>query len=219
MFEFGPDVGIEFTESASGHVANGISDPQEAERIGISQGSSFQFSLQVSIPRLETFLASTAHVAQIRGGTVSWKPNITAVPLSPGGNLTLFRKADATRTRKFVDFAFAFADPGRLFSCTGVKDLQDDNGLDASTDLSTIYVTLQADNQFAASGVARANLLDFVRQLQSCRVTGAKSETEENAARAAFLGFMNAELREVYPGLPLLFEDSTRFTAEQRRTL
>ena len=218
MFDFGPEVGIEFTEAASGYVTNGVSDPQAAEQIGRSQGSSFQFSLEVSIPRLEKFLSSTDHVAEIRGGTVSWKPNATTSVLA-GGSVTLFRQADATRSRKFVDFAFAFAQADRVISCAGVKDLQDDNGLDASTDLSTISVTLRALDRFMASGVARANLLDFVQQLQSCRVTGAKSESEANAARAAFLGFFNAELREVYPGLPLLFKDSARFTAEQRRTL
>jgi choline dehydrogenase-like flavoprotein len=219
MFDFGSDVGIEFAEAASGHVASGISDPQTGERTGKFRGSSFQFSLQVSIPRLDAFLSSTDHVAEIRGGSVSWKPLATGAAVLPGGRLTLYRKAAGSRTHKFVDFAFSFAAAGRTYSCAGLKDLQDDNGLDASTDLSTISLTLQADGQLAGAGIARSNLIDFVRQLQSCKVTGAKSDSEADAARAAFLGFLNGELREVYPTLPLLFRDSTRFSPEQRRTL
>ena len=219
MFDFGPDVGIEFTESASGHVAQRISDPEAAERLAKSRGSSFQFSLQVSIPQLGQFLDSAVHIAGISGGTVSWKPDVTTAPVLPGGQVTLFRKADSSRKHKFNDYVFSFAGSGRTFDCRGVKDLQDENGLDVSTDLSTINLTMQADGQLAGSGVVRSNLLDFVRQLQSCRVTGAKSADEEHAARKTFLGFLNAELREVYPTLPVIFADTAQFTPEQRRTL
>jgi choline dehydrogenase-like flavoprotein len=50
-------------------------------------------------------------------------------------------------------------------------------------------------------------------------VTGARSDDEESAARQTFLGFFNAQLRDVYPNLPLLFQYAAELTPEQRRTL
>src|SRR5262249_15323879 len=42
---------------------------------------------------------------------------------------------------------------------------------------------------------------------------------EERNARQAFLGFLNAQLREVYPALPLIFKDTMELSPEQRKTL
>jgi len=220
MPDFGPEVGIQFTEAASGHVASQISDPAVAERLAAAHGGAFQLRLEISIPRLQEFLDSAVHVARITGGTVSWTPELSAVPVLPGGQVILFRNADSTHKHKFIDFAFSFSDPhAAVIACKGVKDLFDDNGLETTKDLSTINLTLQANGQLAGTGVVRNNILDFVRQIQSCKVTGARSDGEERAAREAFLGFVNGQLREVYANLPLIFRDTTQLTPEQRRTL
>ena len=71
----------------------------------------------------------------------------------------------------------------------------------------------------AGTGIVRGNILDLVRQIQSCRVTGAQSPGEERAARQAFFGFVNGQLRDVYDNLPLIFKDTTELTPEQRKTL
>ena len=220
MSDFGPDVGVQFGEAASGHVAARISDPVAAERVARAGGEGFQLSLQISIPRLQEFLDSPIHSATISSGTVSWKPNVNATAVRPGGRVVMFRNANGNRTHKFIDFGFSFPDSqGREIACEGLKDLQNDNGLDASTDLATIKLTLNSNGQLAGTGIVRANILDFVHQIQSCKVTGARSDGEEQAARTAFLGFVNGQLREVYPELPLLFTDTTQLTPEQRRTL
>jgi choline dehydrogenase len=220
MSDFGPNLGIQYTESASGHVASQISDPAVAERLAEASGGAFQLDLQISIPRLQEFLDSAVHIAEIGSGKVSWNPDVSSVPLLPGGQVTLFRNADPSRKRKFIDFAFSFPGArGSIITCKGVKDLHDDNGLDAATDLSTINLTLQTGGQLAGTGIVRTNILQFVRQIQSCKVTRAQSEGEEGAARQAFFGFVNGQLREVYPNLPLIFKDTTELTPEQRKTL
>lgn len=219
MYDFGADVGIEFNLTASGYAASGISDPETAERVGRVRGTPLQFSQRLAIPRLAEFLDSAAHVAEIAGGAVEWKPDVDGAAVLPGGQVTFFRTADASGKHKFIEYNFSFAAAGRVFTCRGAKDLESDNGLDAASDLSTIRLTLEADGHLAGSGVAHENLLDFVRQVQSCRVTGARSESESDAARAAFLGFFNGELREVYPELPLLFPNTAHFSPEQKRAL
>jgi choline dehydrogenase-like flavoprotein len=216
MSDFGPNVGIQYSENASGHVASGVSDGAVAK----TRGTAFQLALEVSIPSLQDFLDADVHDTVISSGTVSWKPDVGGAAVLPGGKVTMFRNAEGTSAHKFVDFVFSFADAkGRTIACTGLKDLHNYNGLDATTDLATINLTLQADGQVAGAGVVRSNILDFLKQIQSCKVTGAQSEGEENAAREAFLGFVNGQLREVYPLLPLIFKDTTRLSPEQRRTL
>jgi len=220
MPDFGPNVGIQFTEAASGFVAAGISDAIVGERRAKTDKTAFGIALRLSIPRLQEFLGAQTHVADIVSGTVSWKPALSHAPVLPGGTVTLFRKSDAAGNHKFIDYDFSFVDQqGRTIRCTGVKDLQNDNGLDATADLSTIKVSLQQNGALAGAGIIRANILDVVRQFQSCDVTGAQSDDEEDAARGALLGFMNGQLREVYPALPLVFNDTTELTPEQRRTL
>jgi choline dehydrogenase-like flavoprotein len=138
----------------------------------------------------------------------------------PGGQVTFFGNVDPSGKHKSVEYRFSFRDAqGRVLSCTAVKDLHNDNGVDATTDLSTLNLTLQTDGKLAGTGMVQANILDFVRQVQSCKVTGAQSDDEQRSAREAFFGFVNGQLREVYPTLPLLFRDTTRLSPEQRRTL
>ncbi len=215
MSDFGADVGIEFSETASGKVSPGISDPAVAAKAG----SAFLVTLNISIPRLQDFLSAATHTADIRSGTVSWKPDLKTTAIA-GGSVTYFRDADASGSRKFVDYTFSFPGPHQqTIACTGVKDLQPDNGVDSATDLTTINLTLQANGQTAGAGVLQTHILDFVHQIQSCKATGAQSDEENSAARWAFLSFVNGQLRDVYPSLPLIFKNTTELTPEQRKTL
>jgi hypothetical protein len=216
MADFGRDVGIEFSETASGKASPGISDPAVAAKAG---GGAFLVTLNISIPRLQDFLNSATHTAEIRSGTVSWKPDLKAAAVA-GGSVTYFRDANPSGSRKFIDYTFSFPGPHKqTIACTGVKDLQPDNGVDAATDLTTLNLNLQANGQIAGAGVLQTHILDFVHQIQSCKVTGAQSGEETGAARWAFLSFVNRQLRDVYPSLPLIFKNTTELTPEQRKTL
>ncbi len=220
MPDFGPDAGIEFVESAAGHVAGQISDPPVAERIAAAAGRTFTLDLRIAIPRLQDFLNAPDHVAEIAGGEISWKPDLSGAQVLPGGQMVMFRNADPTRKRKFIDLNFSFPGAhGEVIVCDGIKDLHDDNGLDVATDLSTINLTLRSEGQLTGTGIVRANILEFVRQVQSCKVTGVQSDDEAHAVRKAFLGFVNGQLREVYDSLPLIFKDTAQLTPEQRKTL
>ncbi|HEX3875834.1 MAG TPA: GMC family oxidoreductase, partial [Bryobacteraceae bacterium] len=204
----------------SGYIANQISDPAVAENTAKAEGNWFQLALRISIPRLQNFLDSSTHVAQIDNGAVSSKPTLTNAPVLPGGNVVLFRNSESTPQQKFIDYDFSFTGAdGQPIAARGIKNLHNDNGLDAVTDLSTINMTVQTHGGIAGTGAVRANIVDMLRQIQSCQITGAQSESEADAAKQAFLGFMNGQLRQIYPNLPLLFQDSTQLTPEQRRTL
>src|SRR5690349_14031139 len=111
MSDFGPNVGIQFAETASGHVAPEISDPELAARVAKKAGATFHLHAKISIPRLQDFLDSATHSAEISSGSVSWKPDLAAsTPVNPGGQIIMFRNADATGKHKFIDYQFSFVD-------------------------------------------------------------------------------------------------------------
>ena len=89
MSDLGPNLGIQFTETASGYVAARISDPVVAERLAKDEGGAFRLALQISIPRLQGLPGFLVRIAVISGGSVSWKPDLSDAPVLPGGRVTL----------------------------------------------------------------------------------------------------------------------------------
>jgi choline dehydrogenase-like flavoprotein len=134
--------------------------------------------------------------------------------------MVLFRAQENTRRRKFFDLDFTFPVPqGFDVIARGHRILFDDTGFDCAGDLSTIHLTLSTAHSPIASGVVTVHPAEFIRQLDTLEVSGATSANERRAAREAFFAFMNRELRDVYPGMPLLLKEAGRLTLEERRTL
>src|SRR5262249_42474631 len=78
--------------------------------------------------------------------------------------------------------------------------------------LSTLYVQATAAGPPVAAGVTRVHVNQLFDQLTSIQITGAASEPERAAARAAFFTFMNTQISQVYPSLPFLFRvDEDRY--------
>ncbi len=208
---FSENVGVRFVEAMSGKVGgNGLA----------SDAGDFTYDLQIIIPSLRKFLGAAVHSADIAGGFITWTPFLQGrVPVQPG-RVVLYRPEDATRKRKFFDFEFAF-DSGAGFPMRveGHKHLFNDTGFDAASDLSTVFLTLHGPTGPTARGVVSVHINEALRQLRSLQVTGATTPAEEEEAKEAFFAFMNRELREVYPNMPLIIREVGKFTLEERRTL
>jgi hypothetical protein len=205
----------------SGYLADGISDPDEGERRGQGQPANFTFVLDVEIPGLGAFLDGPVHQADVVGGSVVWERHARqGTPVAGGGSLVMYRNKTPDGRQKAFDFVFSFqGDDGTWFTMTGEKRLSDDRGFDAAADLSTLYIQATAAGPPVAAGVTRVHVPELLDQIASLQVTGAVSEQERVAARAAFLTFMNAQLSQVYPHLPFLFrvdEDRYLSSAEWR---
>lgn len=214
MPDFGENVGIRFVEAMSGYVQGDPASHAVGERPGW-----LKYDLRISIPRLRAFLDASEHAAEVESGTISWHPFVDRVDVRPG-RLVLFRAQEGTRRRKFFDLEFAFPTPqGFDILVRGHKILFDDTGFDCAADLSTIHLTLSTEHSPIARGVVTVHPAEFVRQLDSIQVTGAGSGDERRAAKEAFFAFMNRELRDVYPGMPLILKEEGRLTLEERRTL
>jgi choline dehydrogenase-like flavoprotein len=214
MPDFGDAVGIRFIEAMSGYVQGDPASRAPGDRPGW-----LKYDLQISIPSLRAFLDADEHAAEVEGGTISWNPFVDQVAVHPG-RMVLFRAQENTRRRKFFDLDFTFPVPqGFDVIARGHKILFNDTGFDCAGDLSTIHLTLSTQHSPIASGIVTVHPAEFVRQLDTLVVSGASSADEERAAREAFFAFMNRELRDVYPGMPLLLKEEGRLTLEERRTL
>lgn len=197
-------VGIRFREIMSGHVAAGATDPAKGERAGRERHETFRFDLELIIPSLNQFLAGPEHVAGLGGGRVRWRGQAEDARVA-GGSVVLYRTDPAQPKRGSFEFYFEFPDDQRaLLKAHGRKLLFDDGFLDAAGDLSTVFLTLERGGQVCGAGIVRVHLNELVRQLQSLEVTGAKSTTENLAAKKLFFGFMNDHLRRIYKYFPRL---------------
>jgi hypothetical protein len=201
-----PDrLGIRFREIMSGHVAAGATDPKRGERAARGTHETFRFDLQLVIPSLDQFLAAPEHVAGIGGGRVQWRGQADDAAVA-GGSVVLYRHDPVKPKRGTFEFYFMFPDnAGTTLSAHGQKFLYDDGLLDAGGDLSTVHLTVERDGQICGAGITRVHLPELLKQLQSMEVTGAKKPSERGAAKKAFFGFMNDELRRIYKYFPRLF--------------
>jgi choline dehydrogenase-like flavoprotein len=211
---FGQRVGLSFNESMSGTMVLGMSDPDQAAVVGAGRPTNFKFGLYVDITSLRDFLDEPAHVANCTRGAVWWdgvcRPD---TPIVSGATITMYRDVAPDGTQKDFQFIFGFrGDDGAWYTFIGEKRLKDDGFLDAFQDLSRVFARIQRDGQTIAAGVTTVHFDELYDQILSMQVHDAADLGESAAARDAFFSFMNAELRQVYPGMPLLFHgDEQRY--------
>jgi choline dehydrogenase-like flavoprotein len=211
----GANVGLKFHEGMSGYLADGVAEPEQAERLGKGKAANFAFRLQVTIPHLRAFLNATSHEAQIDGGSLLWEGHArNGTPIAAGGSLVMYRNLSADGRHKEFDFTFSFQTDDHVWhTVSGRKRLADDHGLDAGADLSTLFVRVTeqgsgstpAVTPTVAAGVTRVHVDELLDQIISMSATGAASAAEGVEARTDFLTFMNDQIHQVYPGLPFLF--------------
>src|SRR5262249_48894873 len=214
MTSFSQRVGVSFNESMSGHLVSGMSDPDKAAVQAAGQPTNFAFALYLDIPSLRDFLDAPSHVAAITRGEVTWdgvcRPK---TPVVSGGTVDMYRDVTADGRTKDFQFLFGFrGDDGSWYTFVGEKRLKDDGDFDAFQDLSKIFARIQKDGQTISAGITTVHIDELIDQLLSMTVHDATNVAEQGAAREAFFTFMNAQLRQVYPNLPLLFHgDEQRY--------
>jgi cholesterol oxidase len=98
---------------------------------------------------------------------------------------------------------------GRPLTLSGVKQIDDDSGLEVWHDTTTLYATIFSDHliadeeanaQILAAGIVRIQVLDFLRQLTTFRTDGGTGEISRTSALARFGAFFLGNLWNVYGG-------------------
>ncbi len=77
----GKKVGLRFSETMSGYLAEGVEDFEEGERKGREQGNTLSFDVKIEVECVSDFIKLSGQKAKITG-TVSYAPLGQSLPLS-----------------------------------------------------------------------------------------------------------------------------------------
>ncbi len=190
-------VGLRFTETMTGHVTMGESDPRRGQATGRAEGSRLTFRLTIGTDDVQRFVAEPAHAGTAEG----W---VEADALGgrfevERGEFNLFvDEVDGLRTMRyrlwFTDAA------GHPLTLRGHKRVRDEAGPDVWADTTTLFVQLLVGHvatdprdatgrgeaaTVTGAGVLRIEPLAFARQMTTFRTSGG-SLRGRAAALAAF---------------------------------
>jgi choline dehydrogenase-like flavoprotein len=205
---------VVFRETMSGTLHDGATDPDQLDDGPSAVKRRFKFTLEVDTGPLQAFLNAPVHRAGVKGGGVIWEGRVPdGTPIAAGGSIVMYRNHTPDGKHKRFDFLFSFKGPdGTWYSVSGEKRLSDDRGFDAAADLSRLFVTITADGAPVAAGITTVKVGELLDQVVSLEVEGETGAIDAGKAKHAFFTFMNRQIHQVYPSMPLLFQaDEDRY--------
>ncbi|HMI92746.1 MAG TPA: NAD(P)-binding protein, partial [Polyangiales bacterium] len=186
---------------------------------GTVGGAAFAFELELVIADLRQFLAASAPEAEITAGVVRWVGHAEQASVR-AGRVRSFAQCEPARAHKRFDFELDFSDDqGRVIALRGEKLLQEERGFDPATDLSRMSVVLQHAGRELARGELRADRGELLTRLHTVQVEGTLDRAQIEAARRAYLEYMNRQCAGCYPQLPKLVSQHGTLTPEEWRAL
>jgi uncharacterized protein (DUF362 family) len=197
-------VGLRFSETMSGYLAEGVVDFKEGEKKGREQNHSLSFDAVIEIESVSDFIKLSGQEAKL-SGTVSYKPLGQNLPIR-GGVFTLFRPDPASGTRQMTYFFWFTGSDGKDYLLHGHKVIHDDPGVDVLEDMTRLFTRIYHGRRVGetpiASGILTFRVLDFPSMLASFEVTNTLSPITKLRTISAFVKFCYGEIRETYlPGL------------------
>jgi cholesterol oxidase len=204
-------VGIAFTETMKGYVAKGWNPPDAylgAEGAGQAVDSRMDFTLTITLPDLDAFLASQEHAGIAKGVVhVNGFTPAEGAPVS-AGVFNLFVSGDgADRRRMLYALPFLGSD-GQMYLLDGWKDVRDHGNFDVWASTSTLYTRIRQGQDtggpVAATGIIKIMIPDFMHQLTTFTVIGTDDPAVKAQAFERFGRMFFGSLWEVFvrPHLP-----------------
>ena len=196
-------VGLRFSETMSGYLAEGIGDFEEGEKKGRERGHSLSFDAAIEIESVSAFIKLSGQEAKLRG-TLSYKPLGEHLTIREGV-FTLFKPDPASGTRQMTySFGFTGSD-GKDYFLHGYKVIHDDPGVDVLEDMTRLFTRIyhgrRIDGPPVASGILTFQLIDFPSMLASFEVTNTLSPITKLRTISAFVKFCYGEIGKGYlPG-------------------
>ena len=209
-------VGLSFTETMKGFLQKGVSAPAQediaayvaAERAGQQSNTYMEFTLTITAPNLDQFLASAEHAAIANGSVrVDGFTGSDGAPVS-NGVFNLFVETGRMYDRRML-YALPFTGTdGQPYLLDGFKQVRDDGRFDVWGATSTLYTVIRAGHDrggtVMASGIVHILVADFMRQLGTFEVSGTDDPARKAAALAQFGRMFMGTLWDVFarPRLP-----------------
>ena len=196
-------VGLRFSETMSGYLAEGVENFEEGEKRGQEQGNTLFFEVAIEIESVSDFVKLSGQEAKM-SGTVSYKPFGQGLPIQDGV-FTLFKPDPASGTRQMT-YAFWFTGPdGADYSLYGYKVIHDDPGIDVLEDMTRLFTRLYRgrgrDGTPVGSGILHFKMLDLPSMLSSFEVTNTVSPITKIRTISTFFQFCYGAISGTYlPG-------------------
>ena len=193
-------VGLRFSETMSGYLAEGVEGFEEGEKKGQEQDNRFSFDVTIEIESVSDFVKLSGQEAKM-SGRVSYKPLGEGLPIQEGV-FTLF-KADAASGTRQMTYSFWFTGKdGADYSLYGYKVIHDDPGMDALEDMTKLFTRLSRGRQkggtLVGSGLLRFKMLDLPAMLSSFEVTNTHSLITRFRTISTFVQFCYGAVKETY---------------------
>jgi len=193
-------VGLRFSETMSGYVAEGVEGFEEGEKRGQEQDTRFSFDVTIEIESVSDFVKLSGQEAKM-SGKVSYKPLGEDLPIQ-GGVFTLFKPDAASGTRQMTYSFWFTGKDGTDYSLYGYKMIHDDPGMDALEDMTKLFTRLSLGRQkggnLVGSGVLRFKMLDLPSMLSSFEVTNTHSPITKIRTISTFVQFCYGAAKETY---------------------
>ncbi len=196
-------VGVRFTETMSGFVTLGETDPERGYRRGKADGTALSFRLTISTDDVAAFLADPEH-AEVAEGRIDCEVLGGRRPVQSGRFQLFVAEPAGARSMRY---RLTFADSaGNDLTLVGRKDVRNDRGLDAWADTTTLFTRIlvghvdedaDADAQVTAAGILRISVPAFARQLTTFRADG-PSVPARVSGLWSFGSFFTTQLWQVY---------------------
>ncbi len=195
---------LQFTEEMKGFVTLGEPNYDLGFRKGRAQGTALMFHLDIKIDGVNRFIANPNHEAAAEG-YIHCDALGGRLPVEKGV-FNLFVHDDDPTRKKMLYCLFFRGGQGEPLTLSGYKDIQDDPGLDAWQDTTTLFTTIyrghveadqEAAAQVVAAGIIHIHLLDFMQQLTTFKVEG-PTLTDKAAAFTRFGKLFMGSLWDVY---------------------
>jgi predicted acylesterase/phospholipase RssA len=198
---------IRFTEQMKGFAAASESDAEKGHKKGKDAGTKLDVKLTILIDDVDQFVTDPAHTASIKGTITS--PLIGGTQLVEQGTFNLFVHDTDPRKKQMRYRLLCREAGGAVATLAGVKFVENDVGLDALRDTTTLFVRLfegdvseeaETGATILGAGIVRIEFLDFLQQMTTFRAEG-PSIAAEIQALARFGALFLGKLWDVYgPG-------------------
>lgn len=167
--------------------------------------SSLEFTLTIATDDVEEVLQSSAHRFHMAGTVLA--PALSARPLHVANGEFEMLSADPERAsvRRMIYRAKMASEDGREFYLEGLKIVRSGSFARLWPETTTLHISVfsgpSGDGPALGHGVLRISPQDFLRQLTTIEVTGARDRAERLAVTARFGRFFGGILWETYGGV------------------
>jgi predicted acylesterase/phospholipase RssA len=195
---------IRFTEQMKGYASAGESDPEAGHKKGKRDKTRLDVKLTILIDDADRFIVDPSHYARIEGTVTS--PLVGGTRPVNRGTFNLFVH-DTDPRHKQMQYRLVCSDAsGKTMTLSGVKEIENDDGLDALNDTTTLFVKVfegdvaEQDEAGAAvhgAGIIRIEFFDFLQQMTTFRAEG-PTVAAETQALGRFGALFFGKLWDVY---------------------